>query len=116
MIAYETRLGTISITNEYLTKLIGNAVSSCYGVVGMAPGGKRQRILGLLSKKEYANKGIVVRGNEDSISVDLHIIVSYGMNINAIAKSIVNEVRFTVDEAIGIKVEKVTVKVDGIEE
>ncbi len=116
MISYDNRLGKVSITNEYLAKLIGNAVSSCYGVVGMAPGNRGQRLLGLVSKKEYVNKGIIVKGNEESISVDLHIIVSYGMNINAIAKSIVNKVRFTVDEAIGIKVEKVTVKVDGIKE
>lgn len=116
MIAYETRFGTVNITNEYLSKLIGNAVSSCYGVVGMVPSGKKQRLFGLFSKKEYINKGIVVKGNEEGISVDLHIVVSYGMNINAIAKSIVNKVKFTVDEAIGIRVDKVTVKVDGIRE
>lgn len=116
MISYDTKYGTVSISNEYLSKLIGNAVSSCYGVVGMAPGGKRQHLLGMVSKKEYSNKGIVIKEDEEGISVDLHIIVLYGMNISAIAKSIVNKVRFTVDEAVGVKVDKVTVKVDGIQE
>lgn len=116
MIAYETRLGTIDISDNYLAKLIGGAVSSCYGVVGMAPGSKRQKIFDIFSKKEYMNKGIIVKGNADSISVELHIIVSYGMNINAIAKSIVNKVRFTITETTGIKVDKITVKVDGIKE
>lgn len=116
MIAYETRLGKIEISYEYLSKLIGSAVSSCYGVVGMAPSGKRQKLFNMLSKKEYADKGILVKGDSDSISVELHIVVTYGMNINAIAKSIVNKVKFVINESTGITVDKITVKVDGIKE
>ena len=37
MIAYETKTGTISLSEDYLAKLIGNAASSCFGVAGMAP-------------------------------------------------------------------------------
>ncbi len=115
MIAYETRIGTIHISSEYLSKLIGQAVTSCFGVVGMVPSGGRQRLFHLFSKREALDKGIRVRGNADAISVELHIIVSYGMNINAIAKSIVHKVKYTVGEATGIRVDKVTVRVDGIE-
>lgn len=116
MISYETRLGVIEISYEYLSKLIGSAVSSCYGVVGMVPSGKRQRLFNMFSNKDYADKGIIVKGNSESISVELHIIVTYGMNINAIAKSIVNKVKFVINESTGIKVDKITVKVDGIKE
>ncbi|MBQ7107444.1 MAG: Asp23/Gls24 family envelope stress response protein [Clostridia bacterium] len=116
MIAYDTRLGTVNFSDAYLSKLIGNAVSTCYGVVGMAPGSKKQQFMHLFSKKYYTDKGVIVRGNADSVIIEIHIIVSYGMNINAIAKSIVNKVRFTVTEMTGVKVEKVLVKVDGIQE
>ena len=116
MIAYETRIGKIHISEGYLQKLIGQAVTSCFGVVGMVPSTSRQKLLGLISKKENLNKGIIIRGNADSISIELHIIVSYGMNINAIAQSIVHKVEYTVTEATGITVSKVTVKVDGIKE
>lgn len=116
MIAYETRLGKIHISEEYLQKLIGQAVTSCFGVVGMVPSGSKQKIFSLLTKKEDIKQGIIIRGNAESINIELHIIVSYGMNINAIAQSIVNKVQYTVTEATGIKVGKVTVKVDGIKE
>lgn len=116
MIAYDTRLGTVNFSDAYLSKLIGNAVSTCYGVVGMAPGSKKQQFMHLFSKKYYTDKGVIVRGNADSVIIEIHIIVSYGMNINAIAKSIVNKVRFSVTEMTGVKVEKVLVKVDGIQE
>ena len=116
MISYETVNGTVTITNEYLTKLIGQAVTSCFGVAGMVPCGGKQKILGILSKKEQLDRGIAVKGDMNGIDIELHIVVSYGMNINAIAKSIVHKVKYTVNEATGITVNKVTVKVDGIKE
>ncbi len=116
MISYETINGTISISNEYMTKLIGQAVTSCFGVVGMVPYGSKQKLLGIISKKEFIDRGIAVTGGIDGIDIELHIIVSYGMNINAIAKSIVHKVKYVINEATGINVNKVTVKVDGIKE
>ena len=116
MIAYETRIGKVHISYEYLSKLIGHAVTSCYGVSGMVAGTSKQKLFILISKKEQLDKGIVVKGNADAITVDLHIIVTYGMNINAIAQSIVHKVKYVVYDATGIDVKKVTVKVDGIKE
>ncbi len=116
MISYQTRLGTIEISSEYLAKLIGNAVSQCYGVVGMAPCDTKQRVFSIFNKKQEANRGIIIKGDANSISVEVHIIVTYGMNINAIAKSIANKIKFTVSQNIDINIDKVTVKVDGIKE
>ena len=116
MIAYETRLGKIDISEEYLSKLIGHEVTSCFGVVGMVPSGSKQRIFSKFAKNEPLDTGIRVIGNADSIVVELHIMVTYGMNINAIAASITEKVKYIVEETTGIKVKKVVVKVDGIKE
>lgn len=116
MISYETRLGKIHLSEDYLQKLIGQAVTSCFGVVGMVPSGGKQRLFSLFSKKEQLSRGIIIKGDAQTLNIELHIIVSYGMNINAIAQSIVHKVQYTVTEATGIKVGKVTVKVDGIKE
>ena len=113
MISYETRLGKVKVSSEYFAKLVGRAATSCFGVVGMVPYGGLQRIRRLL-KKNKLDTGVVVTGDINSISIDLHIIVSYGMNINAIAKSIMHKVKYTVEEATGIKVDKVTIRVDGV--
>ena len=116
MIAYETRLGKINISEGYLSKLIGNEVTSCFGVVGMVASGSKQKILGRFSKSEPIDTGIRVMGNSDSVTVELHIVVTYGMNINAIAASITEKVKYTVKDATGITVDKVIVKIDGIKE
>ncbi len=116
MITYETRLGKITVSEGYLSKLIGNEVTSCFGVVGMVPKDNKQKIFNRLTKNEQLDTGIKVIGNTDSVSVELHIVVTYGMNINAIASSITEKVKYVVKEATGIEVEKVVVKIDGIKE
>ena len=50
MIAYETRLGKVNISEAYLSKLIGNEVTSCFGVVGMVPSTGKQKIFNKFSK------------------------------------------------------------------
>lgn len=113
MIYYETMNGTVCFSNEYLAKLIGNSVQSCYGVVGMVPN-KKQKFFNILKRADYIDKGITVSGNIDKVTVDLHITVIYGININTIANSITEAVKYTVKKATGIDVSKVTVRVDGI--
>ncbi len=113
MIRYENRFGTVSISNFFFTKLIGHAVSSCYGVAGMVAKGP-QRLRQLFSKKDNEDKGIRVKGDFNAIAVDIYIVVTYGVNINAIAKSIVSKVKYVVEDSTGITVEKVTVHIDGM--
>lgn len=116
MIAYETRLGKIDISEAYLSKLIGHEVTSCFGVVGMVASSNRQKVFNIISRNNNLDTGIKVVGNADSITVELHIVVTYGMNINAIASSITEKVKYVVSETTGITVSKVTIKIDGIKE
>lgn len=116
MIAYETRFGRIDISEQYLSKLIGNEVTNCFGVVGMVPSGGKQRIFSKLRRNASADTGIRVSGDANGISVELHIVVTYGMNINAVASSITEKVRYIVSEAADTEVSRVRVKIDGIKE
>ena len=113
MISYETRIGKITLSNSYFSKLIGRAVTSCFGVVGMVPS-RRQKIFNVFKRNNYMDKGIQVSGNINTVAVDLHIAVVYGININTIANSITEAVKYTVKNATGINVSKVTVRVDAI--
>ena len=116
MISYETRIGTVEITEQFLSKLIGFEVTSCFGVAGMMPRGSKQKILDVFSKEKAIDTGIKVTGDAESIDVEIHIIVTYGMNISAIAASITEKVKYTVSEITGISVGKVSVMVDDIKE
>lgn len=114
MVTFENHLGTVEVAQEYFSNLIGNAVSSCYGVAGMMKAGPRQSIRSLLTRRSFMDDGIRVRSIRNKLVVDLHIEVVYGMNISAISNSIVNKVRYTVEKATGLEVLRVNVFVDGM--
>ncbi len=113
MIIQENPNGIVDVSNEYFSTLIGNAVSSCYGVSGMAPGNAAQGIASFFGHKRI-DHGVLVTAASGELSVDLHIEVTYGVNIAEIVKSIIKKVRYTVEEATGLSVASVNVFVDGM--
>ncbi len=113
MIILETPNGIVDVSNEYYSTLIGSAVSSCYGVAGMAPGNAVQGIASFFGRKKI-DHGVLVTASGRELVVDLHIIVTYGVNIAEIVKSIIKKVRYTIEEATGLSVESVNVYVDGM--
>lgn len=114
MVKIENHMGTIEISNEYLTKLAGNAAQSCFGVAGMVQHGATQGIRNIFSKKIYPSKGVLVSGDKNNLCFELHISVTYGVNISEIVKSIIHKVRYVVEEETGLKVKRVNVFVDGM--
>ena len=112
MITIENHLGTIEISQAYFSYLIGLAASSCYGVAGMTKSGTRQGLRSVFSRRSHTDDGVRVRSENGKLIIDLHIAVIFGLNIAAIAQSIVNKVRYTVEEATGLTVKKVNFFVD----
>lgn len=115
MVKIENYLGTVSVSQEYFSTLVGNAVTTCFGVAGMSNGNARQGIRSFFfRKRSFIDKGVVVRMSGEALIVDLHIVITFGLNISAIVKSIVNKVRYTVEEATGLEVKKVNVFIDSM--
>lgn len=115
MIRTENHLGVVEISEEYFANLVGNATSSCFGVAGMANASAVQGLFSIIRKNTDAiDKGVQVHNEAGGLVIDLHIEVSYGVNISAIVQSIVNKVRYTVEEATGFEVKKVNIFVDSM--
>ena len=76
----------------------------------------KQTILAALPfvKKKSYERGISVRAGRDKLVVDLHITVLYGVNVGTVVKSIINKVKYVMEESTGISVERVNVYVDEI--
>lgn len=115
MVNYENALGKITISKEYFSELLGAVVPTCFGVVGMANNGAFQRIRSVLNRtKYYLDRGVNVRRDDDGLIVELHIVVTYGVNIATITQSIENKVRYTIEQATGLGVKAVNVYVDSM--
>lgn len=109
----ENENGAIILSDNVIARIAGVAATNCYGVVGMAYKNTSDSIASLL-KWDTITKGIKVSTADDKISVDLHIIVEYGININATCESIIEQVKYAIEDATGFKVGSVNVNVEGI--
>ena len=114
MIRHENENGSVNVSTSVYTDIVGTAVSNCFGVKGMAARSVSDGVYHLL-RKESMGKGVLVEFHEDgTISMDLHIIVDNGVNLNAVGASIISEVRYVVTKCTGTQVRNVNVFVDSM--
>ena len=114
MIRHENENGSVNVSASVYTDIVGNAATNCFGVKGMAARSVTDGVYHLL-RKESMGKGVRVEFHEDeSISIDLHIIVDNGVNLNAVGASIISEVRYVVTSATGTEVRAVNVYIDSM--
>ena len=109
-----TEKGEITISSEVFTHITGAAATNCYGVKGMAIRSATDGLVHLL-RRESMSKGVKVTYNEDaSVSIELHIIVDNGVNLMAVSRSIMSEVRYIVNRTTGAEVRSVDVCIDSM--
>ena len=106
--------GSVNISTSVYTDIVGTAATNCFGVKGMAARSVTDGVYHLL-RKESVGKGVKVQFHEDNtISIDLHIIVDNGVNLNAVGASIIEQVRYEVTKCTGTEVRAVNVYIDSM--
>ena len=106
-------LGYISIDDNVIATIAGLSAMESYGIVGMASKNTTDGIFELL-KWENLAKGIKVSTKNNTVLVDLFVILEYGVRIPVVAKNIVEKVKFNVENLTGLEVSEVNVFVQGI--
>ena len=114
MIRQNNENGSVNISTSVYTEIAGTAATNCFGVKGMAYRSMTDGIVHLL-RPEAMSKGVKVTYNEDNtVSIELHIIVENGLNIATVCRSIMSEVKYVVSKNTGVEVRNVNVCVDSI--
>ena len=114
MIRHNNENGSVNVSTSVYTDIAGTAASNCFGVKGMAARSVKDGVYHLL-RKESMGKGVRVEFHEDNtISIDLHIMVGDGVNLNAVGNAIIEEVRYMVTKCTGTEVRAVNVYIDSI--
>lgn len=108
-----TDLGTISIEDNVIATIAGVSAMESYGIVGMASKNATDGLFELL-KWDSLTKGIKVYSNNDLLTIDLHVILEYGVKISTVADNIIEKVKFSVENLTGQNVDKINVFVQGI--
>lgn len=109
----ENELGTIVIDPEVISTIAGYSALKSYGIVGMASKNTKEGFFELL-KLDFISKGIVVNIEDDIITINLNVILEYGMQIEVVAQNIVDNVKYNIKNLTGLDVEHVNVIVQGV--
>ncbi len=108
-----TKLGTITIDDNVIATLAGISAMESYGIVGMASKNATDGLFELL-KWDSLTKGIKVDSNDNILSIDMHVILQYGVKISVVADNIIEKVKFNIEKITGHKVDNVNIYVQGI--
>lgn len=106
-------IGNIKISVEVVSTIAGIAASEIEGVSCMYTSfvdGFAQRF----GAKKSTSKGVKVDMSGDSVSIDLYIVVEYGVKIPELAWEIQDNVKTSVETMTGLPVEKVNIHIEGI--
>jgi uncharacterized alkaline shock family protein YloU len=106
-------MGIVKISDEVVEVIAGLAASDVKGVANMSNslvGG----ISHVLSGKKNLAKGVKVNVGEDSASIDLNLVVQYGVRIPEIAASVQENVKRAVESMTGLNVFGVNIYVQNV--
>lgn len=106
-------IGIVKISDEVVEVIAGLAASEIDGIVGMSTklvGG----ITKILTAKKSVSKGVKVTVGEDSASIDIFVVVTYGTKILDVARKVQENVKKSVESMTGLKVSAVDVYVQNM--
>jgi uncharacterized alkaline shock family protein YloU len=106
-------LGRIEVLPNAIHAIAVQAISECYGVVGIAAPRLRHGQAVLLPP-ERRNQGVQVRLVNDQLILEVYVALEYGLRISEIAHNIMSSVKFSVEKMLGIPVAQINVNVQGL--
>ncbi len=70
--------------------------------------------VGRLLSRDRVGQGIVVGGNGEGVTVDLYVVVEYGLNLAEVASGLRNRVTYDLERLTGLKVASVEVHIQDV--
>lgn len=109
----EDKLGILKISDEVIAVCVLNATLKTKGVSCLS-GGLTDSISKNLLGKDPLYKGIKINQGDDGISIDVSVIVDYGVRIPSVAWDIQTNVKNEVENIVEMPVNAVNIHVMGV--
>lgn len=109
----EETIGNIKISVDVVSTIAGIATMEISGVAGMY-GSFAGGIAEILGAKKNPSKGVKVDMNETTATIDLYIVVDYGVRIPELSWEIQENVKNSVETMTGLEVQKVNIHIESV--
>lgn len=109
----KNEFGLIKINDQVIATIASDAAMKCYGVVGLVNASASESIMNLLSK-ESLSEGIVLKIEDNSLNIDVSVILEFGVKIATVCENIIETIKFQVEHETGIRVNEINVIVRDI--
>lgn len=113
-IELHTKDGQVTITTEVIATIAGGAAVECYGIVGMSSKSQIKDGFAEIIRKENYSRGVIVRQEEKMLHIDMYIIVSYGTKISEVAHNVQSQVKYTLNQSLGLEIDSVNIYIQGV--
>lgn len=108
----QEQYGTITFANDVVATIAALAACDIPGVAGMC-GGFVGGIAEMLGRKNLT-KGVKVTIKDNTVAVDLEIIVDYGVKVPEVCKEIQESVSKALETMTGLVVTAVNIDIQGV--
>lgn len=111
-----THLGNVVIDPGVILQYAGSVANECFGIVGMASVNVKDGLVKLLKiNSQDLSRGIKVVINENNkLELSFHIIVSYGVSVQAVVENLISNVKYKVEEFTGLEISGINVFVEDV--
>lgn len=106
-------VGNVRISADVISTIAGIATSELEGVAGMYSS-FADGIAEKFGARKNPSKGVKVDMTEETVSIDLYIVVDYGVRIPELSWEIQENVKNNVETMTGLAVEKVNIHIEGV--
>jgi uncharacterized alkaline shock family protein YloU len=104
--ALTSPLGRITIASDVVAQIVGRTVAESYGVVGTFSRG-----VGRLLGRDRLTRGISVGQDDGRVTIELNLVVEYGLNLAEVAATVRSRVQYEVERLTGLAVASVEVHI-----
>ncbi|HET7572998.1 MAG TPA: Asp23/Gls24 family envelope stress response protein [Gaiellaceae bacterium] len=111
--ALTSPLGRITISSGAIAQIVGETALECYGVVGMVPRNPVKRPVRRLLARD-PTQGIAIGREDGAVTVELRVVVEYGLNLAEVASTLRNRVAYEVERLTGLAVGSVEVHIEDV--
>lgn len=109
----EEELGKVIIAPSVLVTIAKLTALSVPGVVRMSPAWTDS--MGRLLRRGSPGEGVRIEVEDDTVSVDLYVVVAQGVNMLKLSQELQAEVSRAIHDMVGMEVKEVNIHIQDVE-